>query len=147
MIREQICKLEQDFKPKLKLLPNTFKRIGWTFAVLSFIGFLGVKMMEVSDLEGARVILRQSLILSFFVIAISRDQIEDELIEKLRTYSFALAFILGVLYAFVQPYVNYALDLMLGSSGSVFEPLSSFGLLSFMLLIYLGFFESFKRKR
>jgi len=147
MIRDQICKIEQDFKPKLKLLPNVFKKIGWAFAILSFIGLFAVKMMEISNLEGARIVLRQSLILSFFVIAISRDRIEDELIEKLRTYSFALAFILGVLYAFVLPYVDYGLDALLGSPENVFKPLSSFGLLSFMLLIYIGFFESFKRKR
>jgi hypothetical protein len=86
------------------------------------------------------------MIVGLLIISISREKIEDELIESLRSKSYALAFIIGVIYTMLQPVVNYVVDLMLGKQEEVGN-IYYFEVLLFMLLIQVMFFEVLKRNR
>ena len=77
---------------------------------------------------------------------LSKEKIEDELIEVLRSKSYALAFIIGVLYTLFQPLANFIVDFVLGKQDTPTE-IGYVQVLLFMLLIQVGFFELLKRTR
>ena len=79
------------------------------------------------------------------VIAISKEKIEDEMIVNLRSKAFSFAFICGVIYALVQPYINYGVASMVAPEKAVYEEFGAFIILWFMLTIHLMFFHVLKR--
>ena len=46
------------------------------------------------------------------VISLSKEKIEDEFIDSLRSQSYRLAFIMAIVYSLVQPVVNYAVAVL-----------------------------------
>ncbi len=86
------------------------------------------------------------MLIGLLIVTISREKIEDEFIENLRSKSFSLAFIIGVIYVLAQPLVNYIVSLILQSEKASFEDLGDFQILWFLLVIYLTAFWSLKRR-
>ncbi|RIA10093.1 hypothetical protein OE09_1946 [Flavobacteriaceae bacterium MAR_2010_72] len=125
-------------------LPNIYRSIGLVVVVLSFIGLTIIKFTQVSP--EWRPVLRQVMLVGLLVISLSREKIEDELIETLRSKSYALAFIIGVVYTMLQPLVNYVVDFVLGER-EVPKDIGYVQVLLFMLLIQVMFFELLKRNR
>lgn len=82
------------------------------------------------------------------IITISKDEIVDELTEKLRTQAFQAAFIFGVLYALIQPYITYLMASLIGKENKTdFLQLGDFQLLFFMLLVQIWFYWLLKKMR
>jgi len=126
-------------------LPNSYKKIGFVIAVLSFMVMIVFKFMNDEPLW-TKQILKQAMIIGLLIISLSKESIEDELIESLRSKSYALAFIIGVGYTMLQPLANYIVDLILGKQDSPTE-IGYVQVILFMLLIQVGFFEVLKRNR
>lgn len=126
-------------------LPNVFKKVGITLFLLSFIGLTIIKFTENEPLW-VRPALKQAMLVGLLVISISREKIEDELIQILRSKSYALAFIIGVIYIMLQPLVNQVVNFILGTSEEP-DNMGYVQVLLFMLLIQVGFFEVLKRNR
>jgi len=126
-------------------LPNVFKKVGITLFLLSFIGLTIIKFTENEQLW-VRPALKQAMLVGLLVISISREKIEDELIQILRSKSYALAFIIGVIYIMLQPLVNQVVNFILGTSEAP-DNMGYVQVLLFMLLIQVGFFEVLKRNR
>lgn len=126
-------------------LPNVFKKVGITLFLLSFIGLTIIKFTENEPLW-LRSVLKQAMLVGLLVISISREKIEDELIQILRSKSYALAFIIGVIYIMLQPLVNQVVNFILGTSEAP-DNMGYVQVLLFMLLIQVGFFEVLKRNR
>lgn len=130
---------------KLKL-PNYYKKIGIGLFILFFLSLSVVKFFT-TDIDVLRPLLQKGLLVSLLLISISKDKIEDELTLKLRAQSYSIAFVVGVLYALVQPWVEFLLASLLSSEKVDYTDMGDFQLLIFMLLIQLGFFSLLKRVR
>ena len=127
------------------VLPNQFKKIGLILFVLSFIILIAIKIIEIESRMGVSL-LKQTLLVSLLLMAVSREKIEDELIAMIRGRAFSLAFICGVIYALVQPYFDF-LVIELVKGGAIHEEMNAFQLLFVMLGVYLMFFHVLKRTR
>ncbi|MEZ4782179.1 MAG: hypothetical protein R2816_11700 [Flavobacteriaceae bacterium] len=126
-------------------LPNVFKKIGLTILALSFLLLTIIKFTD-SEPLWARPLLKQGMLIGLLIISISREKIEDELIQTLRSKSYSLAFIIGVIYIMLQPLTNQIVNFILGTSEAP-DNLGYVQVLLFMLLIQVGFFEVLKRNR
>jgi hypothetical protein len=126
-------------------LPQKYKSIGIVMVTLSFMAISIFKFINDEPLWIGPG-LKHAMLLGLLIISLSREKIEDEMIETLRSKSYALAFIIGVGYSMLQPLANYFIDLILGED----DFSSNIGyaqVLLFMLLIQVGFFELLKRTR
>lgn len=136
-------KLEQ-FLNKVQL-PHWYKKIGVVILILSFITLLILKFINDVPLWFG-IGLKHLMLIALLLISLSREKVEDEMIETLRSKSYALAFIIGVGYSLLQTIANYFVDLFLGRY-DFSNDLGHIQVLLFMLLIQVGFFELLKRTR
>jgi hypothetical protein len=81
------------------------------------------------------------------LITVTKDSIEDEMTLKLRSQAYTFAFIVGVLYALVQPLINFLVNTIVKIEDVSFALLSVDQVLFFMLLVQLAFFHFTKRMR
>ncbi|SHH44340.1 hypothetical protein [Winogradskyella jejuensis] len=138
--RQRIQKLI-DFR-----LPEVFKWVGALLVVAAFVLFF-VKNQFPDSAVVIRDIGRKLFIVGLLCISLSRDKEEDEMTIALRAQSYAIAFIIGVLYALIMPYVEFGVSNVVHSGGEAYKDLGDFQLLSFMFLIQLGFYYTLKRYR
>ena len=98
----------------LKLqLPNGFKKIGFTIAILSLLGvFLNKYTLKAELLPDY---LRYMIVVGLLLVVLSRDKIEDEFIQKLRLHSFLIAFVWAVGYAMFVPIMHLIKDSIMGN--------------------------------
>ncbi|SRX73645.1 hypothetical protein [Aequorivita antarctica] len=147
MNKQKFCEAEErrlnwliNFK-----LPNYWKKIGWGILVVSLALILSTKFID-GDFDLLKSILKKAMLIGLLIVTISREKIEDEFIENLRSKSFSLAFIFGVIYVLAQPVVNYIVSLILQSEKANYEDLGDFQILWFLLVVYLTAFWSLKRR-
>lgn len=126
------------------VLPNYFKKIGIAIFILSFLFVLAVGFFTDGN-EVIKTVGKNIILISLLMIVLSREKIEDELIEKLRGQAFTFAFIAGVVYAIFQPYINYLVSVIVRPEKVIFEQLGDFVILWFLLTVYLCFFHLLKR--
>lgn len=124
-------------------LPHSFKRIGFLLFAISFI-FLFINAFS-WDVESYRVAARYGILVGLLVMSISKEPVEDELIIKLRMESYAFAFIMGVVYALVLPFVDYLIDLGLKPDEAAVKDTGDFVILWMLLFVQVFFFEVLKR--
>lgn len=127
-------------------LPNKYITIGIGVFLATFLSFIVLKIMG-SNSESTKLILRSIMLVSLLVISVSKDKEEDEMVKLIRVQSYALAFVIGVLYAVVQPVINYLVSLGMSTDKIIYSNLGDFQVLIFMLMIQLNFFYFLKRMR
>jgi len=126
-------------------LPNYWKKIGWFGFAILFLGLLSTKFFE-GDLEILKEILKKASLAFLFIVVLSREKIEDERIQNMRSQSFSFTFLAAVLYTILQPLVNYlALAIFKPEKAEVVD-LGDFVILWFMLVVYLMFFYVLKKR-
>ena len=124
-------------------LPMAFKWVGAFLLVSAFVlFFFRTQFPEQADL--LRGIGRTIFVIGLLCISLARDKEEDEMTIALRAQSYAIAFILGALYAIVMPYIEFGVSNIVHSGGEAYKELGDFQLLSFMFLIQLGFYHTLK---
>jgi hypothetical protein len=124
-------------------LPNYYKRIGIVSFLLLLVTLITFKFTE-TEPEWVNAIVRQLTLLCLWMISFSKDKVEDEMIALFRSQAYAFAFLIGVFYAMVQPYVSYGIDLLLQRDDPQVA-MDYVRILSFMLLIQILSFETLKR--
>ena len=128
-------------------LPHRFLVIGITIALLSIVMmFVRAFAME-GETEWLKLLLQKTLLVGMLVMSLSKDKIEDEMTISLRAQSYAIAFVIGVIYALVMPYVEFGVSNVVHSGGESFKDLGDFQILLFMLMIQLMFYHNLKRYR
>jgi hypothetical protein len=128
-------------------LPASFLRIGITISLLSIVMmFVRAFAME-GETEWLKLLLQKTLLIGMLIMSVSKDKEEDEMIITLRSQSYAIAFVIGVVYALVMPYVELGVDNVVKSTASELKNLGDFQVLLFMLMIQLLFFHNLKRYR
>lgn len=142
-MEESYCEKERNRLDKLRKfqLPNYYKRIGVISTIVIFALMIAKKFVE--EPEWVKPVLTNLLLVSMLIISLSKDKIEDEYIDSLRSQSYRIAFILVVLYTFIQPAINYVVSLILGEETD--NGFSYFQALFFMLIVQLMFFYKLKK--
>lgn len=125
--------------------PNYMKRVGWGAFILFMVAIFSTKLFE-GDFTILKHILRRLILVSLFVVVLSKEKVEDERIKKLRGQAFTSTFLLAVLYVLIQPVVNFIVNQLLGDSEGLFQDLGDFVILWFLLIVYLMFFNFSKKK-
>lgn len=128
-------------------LPHYFYKIGMLVAGLSIaMMFVRAFAME-GNTEWLKLVLQKTVLVGMLLMSIARDKEEDELTIKLRMQSYAWAFIVGVVYALIMPYVEFGVDSVVNSGTEEFKNLGDFQVLLFMLMIQLMCYHTLKRYR
>ena len=125
-------------------LPNYAKKIGWGLFIVSLVSLLSTKLID-GDLTVAKVFLKKAMLLSLFIVVLSREKVEDERVQHIRAKAFGVTFLFSAVYILVQPIVNFVVGFILGEEQELFEDLGDFVILWFMLVVYLMFFYIAKR--
>ncbi|MBO3116014.1 hypothetical protein J4050_04605 [Winogradskyella sp. DF17] len=128
-------------------LSHQFINIGVGIVILSIVMmFIRAFAMD-SETEWLKNILQKTLLVGMLLMSLSKDKLEDEMTVSLRAQSYAIAFVVGVIYALVMPYVEYGVSNVVHSGGEVYKDLGDFQVLLFMLMIQLMFYHVLKRYR
>ena len=128
-------------------LPQYFYKVGLAIVGITIIMmFVRAFAME-GDIEWLKHLLQKTFLVGMLLMSIARDKEEDELTVKLRMQSYAWAFITGVVYALVMPYVEFGVSNVVNSGGEVYKDLGDFQILIFMLMIQLMSYHTLKRYR
>ena len=142
---DQLCQAEKRRMDKMHLqLPHIYKKVGIVTFSVSMLILLSAKFID-GEIETFKMVLRQLVIASMLVIAISKEKVEDEMIMKIRHRAFTISFIWTVIYTLVQPYINYVVALVVRPERAAYEEFGTFIILWFMLAIYLLYFHVMKR--
>ncbi|WP_445955294.1 hypothetical protein [Yeosuana sp.] len=128
-------------------LPHRFMLIGIAISAISIIAMFVRGFAMNGDTEWLKQLLQKTLLVGMLIMSISKDKVEDEMTIQLRAQSYMIAFILGVIYALVMPYVEFGVSNMVHNGGKVYKDLGDFQVLLFMLLIQLMFYHNLKRYR
>lgn len=144
MLKSSICERERKQLEKMNKfqLVNPYKKVGFIIALTSFV--LMILRGFIEDSEWLKPILHGSLLIGLLVISVSKEKIEDEFIDSLRSQSYRLAFILAIVYSLMQPLINYGVASLLNQDDKL-EGFSYFQVLFFMLIVQLLFFWQLKR--
>ena len=128
-------------------LSHRFMSIGIAIVVLSILAmFLRAFVME-GDTVWLKLLLQKTVIVGMLIMSLAKDKIEDEMTITLRAQSYAIAFVVGVLYALIMPYVEYGVSNVIKPESESFKDLGDFQILVFMLMIQLMFYHTLKRYR
>ena len=128
-------------------LPNSFLKIGAIVVVISIaVMFFRAFVME-GDTEWLKEITKKALLVGMLIMSLSRDKEEDEMTIALRMQSYAIAFVVGVIYALIMPYIEYGVSNIVHGGGETYKNLGDFQVLLFMLMIQLLFYHNLKRYR
>ncbi len=126
-------------------LPHKYLKLGALIVFLSLaIMFIRAFLFK-GEYEWAKTISKQGFVLGMLIMSISKDKLEDERLITLRAQSYAIAFIMGVIYALVLPYVEFGVSNIVHSGGEAYKDLGDFQILTFMLMIQLLFYHNLKR--
>ena len=128
-------------------LSSQFMKIGIAIGVLSIVMMFVRAFSIEGETEWLKLLLQKTLLIGMLIVSISKDKEEDEMVVKLRSQSYVIAFVIGVIYALVMPYVEFGVDSVIESNVSEFKNLGDFQVLLFMLMIQLLFFHNLKRYR
>ncbi|MBL4605230.1 MAG: hypothetical protein JKY02_06110 [Flavobacteriaceae bacterium] len=143
-MKDSICKKERSRIEKMNKfqLAHKFKRIGWYVVAITFLFMIVNKFVD--EPEWVKPLLKNILVIGFLLVSLAKDKIEDEFIDSLRSQSYRLAFVIGVIYSVVQPQVEYIVDYLIDGEDATMG-FSYFQVLIFMLLVQIMFFYQLKR--
>ena len=122
-------------------IPNHFKKVGVAIAIISFVTFFFTA--KGGDF---RMVGKYGLLVGMLLISISKEKIEDELIVKLRMQSYTFAFIVGVIYALLLPFVDYLVDAMVEPKIAEVKNMGDFMILWMLLSVQIFSFKLLKRR-
>ena len=145
MKKATICERERIQLEKMNKfqLQSQYKKIGLIFALGSFFFMIAIKYID--NPVWLKPFLHGVLLIGLLLISVSKEKIEDEYIDSLRSQSYRLAFILAIVYALVQPIVNFVVAYVLNQDDDI-KNFNYFQVLFFMLIVQLLYFWKLKKQ-
>ncbi len=140
----QICETEQKSANNFKLLPHSYKKIGFAGLILSVVAVLFFRF-AMNDAVTLLSVSSKLVLVFMLLISISKEKIEDEMISKLRVQSYSFAFVMGVGYALIMPLVDFLVDSAIEMKQSDYTEMSSGIILWFMLFVQIAYFQLLKK--
>ena len=141
------CERERIYKIVNFRLPNSFMTIGIAVVVISFVMMFVRRFGMEGDTEWLKQLLKKIFVVGLLVMSLSKDKQEDEMTMMLRSQSYAIAFVIGVIFALVMPYVDFGVSNVIKPEGEALKDIGDFQVISFMLMIQLMFYHYLKRFR
>lgn len=144
MSKQSLCERERSNIAKMNKfqLANKFKKVGLSVALAAF-GFM-IVLGYFEEPNWVKPILHGILLVGLLVISVSKEKEEDEFIDSLRSQSYRLAFLLAIVYALVQPIINYSVSYLFHQNDEI-EGFNYFQVLFFMLIVQLMFFYKLRK--
>ena len=143
--------MQREQKSLQKLINFRLPRKFMTIGMMLTLGSITLMFLRTTffgeDSETIKTALRSTLLIGMLIMSITRDREEDEMTIQLRMQSYAWAFITGVIYALVMPYVEFGVSSVLNADNEAFKNLGDFQVLLFMLLVQLMCYHILKRYR
>jgi uncharacterized membrane protein len=145
MKKSTICERERRQLEKMNKfqLRSHYKKVGFMVAIGSFAFMIAIKYID--NPVWLKPFLHGVLLIGLLLISVSKEKIEDEYIDSLRSQSYRLAFILAIVYSLVQPIVNFVVSYILKQDDE-YESFNYFQVLFFMLIVQLLFFWKLKKQ-
>lgn len=128
-------------------LPHYFYKIGMLIAGLSIVMMFVRAFALEGDQEVLKAVFQKTLLIGMLLMSVAREKVEDEMVVKLRMQSYTYAFVAGVIYALVMPFVEYGVSNAMKPEGEEFHDIGDFQLLLFILMVQLLCFHTLKRMR
>jgi hypothetical protein len=127
-------------------LPYKFKTIGLVVFIVALIltAIIDFSLKGIDYKDLFLKIAKSGAILGLLLISVSKEILEDELIVKLRMQSYDYAFIGGVLFALIMPFINYTIVFVFSSAPKM-EMTSDFTILGILLTIQILTFRRLKK--
>lgn len=144
MIKSSFCERERSYIKKMNKfqLNHKFKKVGYVISFSIFGLMIAKKFFDEPD--WIKPFLNGLLLVGLLFISLSKEKIEDEYIDSLRSQSYRLAFILVILYSLIQPFINYGIGLLFDEKEKL-QSLNYFEILFYMLIVQLMFFWQLKK--
>jgi hypothetical protein len=144
MPKQTICERERSHLEKMNKfqLGNKFKKIGYIIALGTFV--LMIIRKYIDNTEAIRPVLHGVLLIGLLLVSLSKDKLEDEFIDSLRSQSYRIAFILVIIYSLLQPVINYLVGLAFNQNEEI-KTFGFFQILFFMLIVQLTVFWQLKK--
>lgn len=128
--------------------PHKYKSIGLISAGL-ILGFLIVFKFYGSNDLLVKDLCRTVMLLLLLMASLSKDSIEDEYIDHIRSQSYILAFICATVYSIGLPLITFLMDVLItqinNESNINFYEVSAFEVMFMLICFQLLFFETLKR--
>lgn len=122
--------------------PPKFKQIGIISFILFFIGlFVNAFFFEDHIL---RYVFKYGLLVSLVIISLSKEEVDDEMLQSLKLKSYTLAFLIAIMHTLLLPFINYLVDLMIGKE-PVLQESGDWMILWLLLFIQVFYYELLKR--
>lgn len=149
MEKEKIIDCERNRLEKITnfRLPYTFMKLGVALVVVSITMMIVRALAIDGNTESLKLLLQKIVLIGLLFMSVSRDKEEDELTVKLRMQSYGWAFITGVVYALLMPYVEFGVSNVVHSESETYKDLGDFQVLLFMLMVQLMCYHTLKRYR
>lgn len=144
------CKSEHS--KLLKILnfrfPHSYKMIGIIGAALILLFLIGYKFYGGNTLI-FKDVCRTVMLLLLLMASLSKDELEDEYVNHVRSQSYVIAFICSIAYSIFLPLVALLLDMVItkitGDGTVSFHEVSAFEVMFMLICFQLLFFETLKR--
>ncbi len=151
-LKKSIQNCEDEHNRLMKILnfrfPHKFKKIGLIGAVLIFVFLIGYKFLGSNELL-VKDLCRTIMLLFLLLASLSRDAVEDEYVNHLRSQSYVLAFICATAYSIVLPLISFVMDVIVSNivdgNNVNFHDISAFQVMFMLVCFQLLFFETLKR--
>jgi len=130
---------------RFRLLPHVYKTVGLVIGGLSLLTLVGFWATNQNLSPVIKNLLQDILLFAMLLVSVTREKQENAAIRRARWKSYTFAFVAGVGYAIVQPYINYGVAYLVKPDKAVFSEMSLFVVLWFMLVVQLATYYLFKR--
>ena len=111
------------------------------------VSIISIKIFDIEASDTVKYIPKRGLLITLLIIALSREKVENKMIQSLRTKAFTMAFVVGVIYTLIQPLINYIANILTNKDQYILEDFGDFQILLFMLFMYIVLFHMLKRKQ
>ena len=130
------------------LMPHTCQKVGWCLLILSVIAEFA-KALFVHDIDVAWYMAKSThiiFIISFFLICLSKEKVEDEMISSYRLKAVGItAYVFFVLFLILSLFLELRLATLFPSIPEDLELYMSEAFLIFLpLLLFILYFGIFK---
>ncbi|WP_299048938.1 hypothetical protein [uncultured Polaribacter sp.] len=144
MSKSSMCEREKSYIEKMNKfqLKHQYKKVGFIISFTAF-GLMIVKKFF-DEPDWVKPFLSGVLLVGLLFISLAKEKIEDEFIDSLRSQSYRIAFVLVILYALIQPFINYGVGLLFDEKETL-ESLNYFQILFYMLIVQLMVFWQLKK--
>ena len=99
--------MANNYIPKIKLLPNRYRKVGWLLVFASILIFVLNIILELPVREAnLELAMTTNMLIGMLILAFTKDVVENEVAMQNRMLAYAMSLMIGVVIATVYPIVG-----------------------------------------